>query len=228
MSDEKFQPPEESKWDKGHALVKGAIGAIPIAGGAGAELFQMIVTPPLEKRRQEWMEDVGRALNRLHEEEKIEWEAIQDDPAFITAVMHASQVAIRNHQEEKRNALRNAVLNIALGKEPDEIRQLIFLNLIDRLTVTHLRMLKVFQAPDKHVDIGNITMGSLSTIVKKAFPELASQRELYDKLWSDIVSNGLVTTPGLHTTMGESSLLASRTSDLGNRFLRFIEADETS
>lgn len=38
-----------------HAVVKGVLPTIvPWAGGIAAELFEIVLTPPLNKRRDEW------------------------------------------------------------------------------------------------------------------------------------------------------------------------------
>jgi hypothetical protein len=37
--------------DAAHALAKGVISAVPIAGSIGAEFFSLVISPPMEKRR---------------------------------------------------------------------------------------------------------------------------------------------------------------------------------
>lgn len=61
--------------------------------------------------------------------------------------MHATQIALRSHQTEKLNALRNAIVNVAKGSAPDEVLQNVFLNFVDSFTEMHLKILKVFQSP---------------------------------------------------------------------------------
>ncbi|MDH4155239.1 MAG: hypothetical protein OEV01_15775, partial [Nitrospira sp.] len=41
-------------------------------------------------------------------------EKLAANETFVTVAMHASQMAIRNHQKEKLQAFRNAVLNSGL------------------------------------------------------------------------------------------------------------------
>ena len=55
MTDEKLQVPERSMADAAHALVKAGLSAIPMVGGPAVELFQYVVQPPLERRREAWM-----------------------------------------------------------------------------------------------------------------------------------------------------------------------------
>ena len=51
-------------------------------------------------------------LQNLEEKVKgLTIDTLQDNDAFITTVMRATQSAIRNHQKEKLEALRNATLH---------------------------------------------------------------------------------------------------------------------
>ena len=115
--------PEATLEDRLHTLAKAGIASIPVAGAAASELFTIILAPPLEKRRVEWMNDVAERLKELEEHGELNLEDLQDNETFITTVMQASQAAIRNHQSEKREALRNAVLNAALPQAPEESLQ---------------------------------------------------------------------------------------------------------
>lgn len=219
MSDVKLETPKPSKGDAAHALIKAGLSAIPIVGSPAAELFQHVIQPPLEKRRGEWMEQVGKKLQEL-EENGLNLEDLQQNEEFVSAVMHASQIALRTHQKAKRDALRNAVLNIATGQAPVEALQNVFLNLVDSFTELHLQILKVFQSPPPPP---NMTMGGLSRVLEFNIPELRGNRELYDQLWKDLYTRGLVNTDGLHVTMSGRGLSEKRTTGIGDAFLKFIE-----
>lgn len=219
MSDEKLKVPKRSKGDLAHAVAKAGLSAIPIVGGPAAELFQSLIQPPLEKRRVEWMAQVGAKLGEL-EAAGFKLEDLQKNEEFVSAVMHASQIALRTHQEAKLDALHNAIINVAKGQAPDEAVQHVFLNLVDSFTELHLRILKVFQAPTSPP---GMSMGGLSSVLEHNIPELRGNRELYDQLWKDLYSRGLVNTDGLHMTMSGSGLNQKRTTGIGEAFLKFIE-----
>ena len=65
-------------------------------------------------------------------------------------------------------------------------------------------------------------IGSLSQILTSAYPELQNQRAFYDLVSKDLWNNGLMNTDGLHAMMSASGTGASRSSDIGKQFLRFI------
>jgi len=219
MPDDKFAAPKRTKGDVAHAIAKAGLSVIPIVGGPAAELFQNVIQPPLERRRVEWMVLVGEKLQEL-EGEGFKLEDLQANEEFVSIVMHASQIVLRTHLTAKLEALRNAILNVAKGQAPEEALQNVFLNLVDSFTELHLRILKMFQAPSPPP---NMSMGGLSNVLEHNIPELRGKRELYDQLWKDLYSRGLVNTEGLHVTMTGHGLGQKRTTGIGDAFLKFIE-----
>lgn len=146
---------------------------------------------------------------------------------FITTVMHASQTAIRNYQEEKLEALRNAVLNASLPNPPEEDIQLMFLNFVDALTTWHLRLLKFFENPQawgqKHgISYPSWSIGAPSTVLEHTFPELRGRRELYNQLVKDLFSRGLMRAVSLDTMMSAQGMFASHVTAMGKQFIKFI------
>ena len=71
---------------------------------------------------------------------------------------------------------------LALGQLPEEAIENMFLGFIDSLSDLHIRILRVFQAPQAPA---NMSMGSLSHVLELNLPELKNRRELYDQLWKD-------------------------------------------
>ncbi|MBI3469566.1 MAG: hypothetical protein HY000_41725 [Planctomycetes bacterium] len=229
---EKLTPPKEGAGDHLHTLTRAGLSMIPGVGGPAVELFQTVIAPPIRKRQQLWMEAVAAGLWRLEEKQRCIVEELQNNDSFIDTVMHASQAALRTADEEKRKALRNAVLNAALPNPPDAAKEQVFVNWVDQFTVWHLRILNLFASPDqwfakhgKQPPQWSIA-GSLSQLLIAAFPELANQRPLYDMIGRDLYQRGLLNTEGFHTTMSGHGAMAKRTTDLGDEFLGFIAAPE--
>lgn len=177
-----------------------------------------MIQAPLDKRRTEWMQAVGEKLQEL-ETNGLNLEELQNNEQFISAVMHATQSAMRTHVSAKREALRNAILNVATGQAPEEIEQHLLLSFIDTLTEMHLRILSAFHAPTPQP---TLTMGGLSDVLEFNIPDLRNRREIYDQLWKDLYVRGLVNTEQLHTTMSGNGLAQRRTSNLGESLLKFI------
>jgi hypothetical protein len=222
MAGDKLRVPASSKGDVAHAIAKAGLSAIPIIGGPAAELFQLVVQPPLERRRQAWMAEIGEKLKEL-EANGLDLKKLQNNEGFISTLMHASQLALRTHQKEKIAALRNAIVRVAKGQSPEEAVQHMFLDFIDSLSELHIRILRIFQSPTPPP---NISMGGLSSVLEHNMPQLQGRRDIYDQFWKDLYSRGLVNTDGLHTTMSGSGLGQKRTTNLGDQFLKFISESE--
>lgn len=217
MSDP-IEPPKQSRGDLAFAAAKAALSSVPYIGGPASELLQFVIQPPMERRRVEWMQAVGEKLREL-EEAGLDIEELSNNEEFVSAVMHASSMALRTHQQEKLNALRNAVLNIANGQAPEDALQHMFLRWIDSMSPLHLQILKFFQAPTPPQ---NISMGGLGHVLEQNMPELRDKRHIYDQVWKDLHVNGLTNTDSLHVTMSGHGLGQKRTSELGDAFIAFI------
>lgn len=224
--DNKYKPPKRSSGDVGYAVGKAAISIIPVAGAPASELLGLIVTPPLEKRRLEWMESIGNGLLELEQKVNIVFQELQNNDKFIDAAMDATQIALRTSEKDKLEALKNALLNSALPNSPDESFRKIFFSFIDIFGVFHIKILELFQNPrkwfPKHgMQYQEIVMGgALGHLIEKAFPML--KREIYDQIWKDLYLRGLVSTEGLQTMMTASGVEAKRTTGIGDAFLDFI------
>jgi len=230
MDDEnKYRPPKPSAGDAAHAIVRAGLSNIPYVGVAASELLSAIVIPPLERRRNEWMKEIGEALRKVEAQKGIALEALQEKEEFIDVVIEATQIAIKATKQEKREALKNAILNSALPNSLEESLQKMFLSFIDTLTVWHLRLLDLFNDPPAYIkkhnlQFGSISMGAMSLLVENAFPELQGRRNVYDLIWKDLYSRALVNTDGLHTMMTRSGILAKRTTEIGELFLGYIKS----
>ena len=214
------EPPGTTKGDVAHSLAKAGLSLIPVAGGPAVELFQLLLQSPLEKRRMEWMQAVGEKLQEL-EDRGLKLDELQNNEQFVTAVMHATQAALRTHVSAKRDALRNAILNVATGQAPEETVQHLLLSFIDTLTEMHLRILNAFHEPTPPP---GLSIGGLSDVLEYSIPDLRNRREIYDQLWQDLYARGLVNTEQLHITMSASGLSARKTTGLGEVLLKFIAA----
>lgn len=119
---------------------------------------------------------------------------------------------MRTHQAEKLDALRNAVMIVALSKAPADDLQSIFLNLVDTFTPIHLKLLSFFDAPDG--------------TTRDRFRQ---QRELTDQAICDLRDRGLLHDTRAYAARGRDDSEALvyyqwNVTSIGNEFLQFIRA----
>ncbi len=221
------QFPQPTLRDYAHTLAKAVISAQPDYGVYAAELFDIVIAPPLAKRRDKWLEELARAVRDLQSKiPGFKIENLSENEMFITAVMHATAVAMKNHQKEKLDALRNAVLNSALSNSPATDLQLIFLGWVDSLTPLHLGLLTVLSDPAswEYTVVPEQkpgTMGSLANVIYLGFPALRAQGTIADKVMNDIANEGLVGSSVSRMVKGYM-IMAPQVTDLGIQFLAFI------
>lgn len=228
-SNNRLTPPEETGFDKAHSVAKGVISSVPVVGGVGAEVFSMIFRQPIVRRTEEWMNDVASFLHILEEQvEGFSIESLSENEEFVTTLAHASQIAMRNHHQEKLEALRNAVLNVALPDAPDADLQLMFLEFVDTLTTWHIRTLQLFHDPEawekqhgKHLRRPSIS-SSLSQLLYDAYPELHAMDDFSRLLAKDLYARGLLNTDHINTMMTADGAFQSSSTEIGKQFLRFI------
>ncbi len=215
--------------DIAYSIVKAGLGAVPIAGSAAVELFTHIVTPPIEKRRIAWMHDIGERLEKLEGQGYITLSELKDNPAFIDTVIKTTQYALRTSEAEKIEYFRNALINTAIGESPEQSESQIFLNLLDSYTIWHVRILKLFDNPshwfetNKIEPLRNVMGGGLKIILEIAFPELKGRTDFCNLIWEDLKRAGLHNSGSLGAMMTGSGLLQNQTTDIGRRFLQFID-----
>ena len=141
--------------------------------------------------------------------------------------MQATQIVIRNHNKEKLDALRNAVLNAALPNPPEESIQLIYLNLIDFFTPWHLRILKFIDDPpniyNEYVFRNTIiTTNHIGIMLIEFFPELNNNYSLCNQIIKDLYDRGMI-NPMDRPDINILKLLgSSQTTPFGKAFLQFI------
>jgi len=136
---------------------------------------------------------------------------------------------MRTSQEDKREALLNAISNSTSSTTVQAAIRQMYLRLIDDFTEWHIRLLKLFSDPPRWFSDHNvkpprnIAMGSLAQVLEAAYPELMNKRSFYDQVWRDLNNAGLVSTDSLQSGMTERGMMEQRATERGKEFLWFIQ-----
>lgn len=201
------------------------IGSIPLVGSAGEKYFARLITPSLDRRRSDWFNDLARDFRRLASRvEGIGPELFSSD-GFVDAITQAATSAVKTSNREKREALRNAVLNSAKGSL-GEHKQAVFLFAVDSLTPLHLEVLKFFHNPSAWFLQPGLTApqvdlsGNLMRILHAAFPHLKGE-SILSLAYGDLADRGYIEANDLHTQIGRH-VYRPTTTPLGREFLAFV------
>jgi hypothetical protein len=211
--DRRLQPaPEHTELDWGIEAAKVLALPLPFLG-TGVALFSALIAPLRTKRLSDWLEDLRLKVNELaHRVDGFTWERLANDEAFASAFSQATEAALRTHQSEKLQALRNALLNVAAGTAPNGDVQSLFLTFVDSFTPTHIQILALF----------NVKEGA----DRRPFTE---RRDLSDQAVRDLRDRGLLRDGRAYAAQNRESTDALVTgpwtvTHFGRQFLEFISS----
>jgi hypothetical protein len=167
--------PGRTAFDWGLSAAKAGTLIFPFLG-PGITLFDLLTGPKRNKRMGDWCEDLRQRLNDLSRKvHGLTPEKLIGSEAFEFALTQATIAALKTRQKEKLEALRSAVLNVAIGTTPAEDLQALFINLIDSFTPQHLLALDYLKRRNQAL------RGKLST-----------QEDLTDQAVTDLNSRGMI------------------------------------
>jgi hypothetical protein len=204
-----------------------AISPLPFAGGI-AEVFATVFGPPIEKKRDKLLNEIYSDIRRLESRvEGLTFENLAQNEGFTSTLLHAQRIAMQTHQQEKLEALSNAVINAALPNSPDEDLQLMFINFIDFLTPWHLRILSLVHDPltvlkQRGIKPPGWIAAGLRSLILLVYPELKVREEFLLQIIRDLFSRGLIRSDSIGTNLSQGAIFESQTTDMGKEFWKFI------
>ena len=228
MENKKNEVPQGSISDVIHTGVTVVLNAIPILGLG--ELFKATITPPLERRRDQWMQAVGEALEQLQKKQGVSMESLRDNEEFISLLTEASRAAISTHVEQKREALRNTLIN-SLSPDSTYDRSSLYIRTIDRLVPFQMRILEYINSLPSFEPISSERSSQdiflHDVLVLANGPEIESLTVSLPELkvyLADLVQIGLIVKDDTVFNLDVSSRMPYyKLSDFGQYFRQFIQ-----
>ena len=202
--------------------MKTAASVIPIGGPLVTTVYDVVKSNALARRQEQWKNVIEERLSKI--EEKLEM--IGDNDLFATALIKATETAMKTANEEKRKCLANAVIN-SVRMDIEEEKMIVFLDLLDRYTISHIKIINFFFKPTRFngVSSDSYGMGSPKEPLFSVYPEL--ENLLFDKIYNDLYVDGMVSTQNLNVTITGRGMVYKRTTVLGDEFLKFILDDNS-
>lgn len=218
--------PEPSKGDLAEDMARTGLSLVPGLGAPAAALIDVVFAPALEKRRIQWFNELAELVNDLEARDpSLTVASLSADDEWIDAVLAATRIALSTGREEKWRALKSAVAHVALRDEPDHDLDSTFLNLIDVLTPSHLRVLHMLQSTEAFATGQGTTVPvtidrSFRRVVERLLPDVPLG--VYTLLRTDLESRGLVMTGYPAVAASRNPVDQRLTTPLGDKFLSFI------
>lgn len=140
---------------------KTAVSAIPVGGALVTSIYDTVKSNCLEKRRKKWQEALENRISKL----EATLNDIGNSEIFTTAIIKATEVAMKTGNEEKLKYLANATAN-SYESNIDETRFWLYMDLVDRYTSAHIEMMKHYMIPsnaepDREDDVSCMILNTL-------------------------------------------------------------------
>jgi len=213
--------------------VEAGVSSIPLVGSALAAVLVKGLSWKLERRQEEWFSELADGLEELQSRvDGSELPTLLSNDLFVDAVVSATRTITHTHEREKIAALRNAVLNSAAPDAPEADVQAIMLDLIDRFTASHFRLLSLWDDPPAWFAEHNLAVPQAAYVtnrtvtVEVGLPEMRGRKEIYMLVYDELRAAHMLTAE-LGGSVQPPSLMSRLTNDFGRQFVRFINPPAT-
>ena len=204
-------------------IFKAVLATAPFGGGL-ASLITDYIPSARSQRIETFAEQTAQDLERLQAQVDQEYLTTQE---FAFIFEKCFRGAAEYPQQEKLRAFRAILINAATGKVADEQEKEYFLNLVNTLTVLHIRILRFLHQPEKYLtEIGvplDSIRGGFAQMFTTAVPD--TRLDVIKAAFGDLHRAGLINTDAsIFSTMTSAQglqLLGGRVSDLGASFVEF-------
>ena len=200
---------------------KTALSMIPVGGALITSVWDSIKSNCAQKRLDEWQNVIEERLSKVDES----LENIGTNENFTSAMFQATELAIKTAENKKRIYLANAVSN-SLTCTFEESIIMIFFDMIGKYSLWHIKILDYFQNPLKfeiaQKSKSTYMMGSPKTVLYDVYQELRDKDEYVNRIVKELYADGLMNTGGLDVIMTGDGMVASRVTDMGKEFIKFI------
>jgi hypothetical protein len=180
-------------------VAEAALGSVPMVGNALAVTFVTALGWRLEQRREKWFTELAAGVEELRQRvDGLDLETLTGNDLFVDAVVTATRTVEHTHQAEKIEALRNAMLNSVASGAPDADTQATMLNLIDRFTPSHMRMVTLWDNPPAWFASHGIPQPqaafttSRTVTIQTGLPEMHGRKDFYMLVASELIAAGLM------------------------------------
>lgn len=196
------------------------------------EIANAVIGEPAQKRLEVFVRLIAEQIQKLADKvEKLDF----DNPAFQSTCIHAAEIVLRTHLEEKRQLLCNAVLNSAIQSElPEEMQRQIYMDLLEKLTPTHIKVLRLFASQKLahvHIELGDPNwinvinyVDPMHEVFDKELPETIGHENLRLRFVNDLFAEALIANIFPERESLSEIAYSPKPTQLAKGFLKFVES----
>lgn len=212
------------------ATAKAAISIIPIGGAFLSEYISLAQEKIADKRTKEWVKMVEQKIEKL----ECDIQELSNNEMFFTAINIATTKALKELHYDKRKYFANALFNSFAIEEIIEEKKLIFFNILEKYTLTSIKLLKLYSVDNynesdyiERSGSGMVTttypgQEKAMTYILKYIKDLEGERELAQNLITQLFNDGLIEKIDFNIPEYPKESRRKRTTELGDDFLKFI------
>ena len=211
------------------ATAKGAVSAIPFAGGLVSEYINLAQTNVASKRMEKWMSYVEKVLKEIN----YSIEDLSKNEEFYSCVQATTLGAMRAYQEEKRSLFANALFSSANNLDINCDKKLFYISLLDSYTLSHITLLRYLSEDSSQQEIKNTNRGMISSRniggtekpldgILENNPEFKKDLSFAKHLLEKLISDSMIGFFDLNMPVSRKASRAKRTTKNGDDFLAFI------
>ena len=207
-------------------IIRAGLATTPFCGGIASLMSDYIPSSKFQ-RLEQFAENIAKCLNDL--QDQVNQNRIQTDE-FAFIFEKCFRGVAENYQKEKLDAFKGILINSAIGLDISEDEKEYFLNLVNTLSVLHIRILKFMVNPTDYLINYNIPVenirGGFSQFFPVAIPGISL--DVIKSAFGDLHQNGFTNTDksmfGTMTAGQGMDLLENRVTPLGISFINFCTA----
>jgi hypothetical protein len=207
-------------------VLKSGLANLPFVGSAIVELMDFYIPDSKGKRLLEFVADLRIDIDKV--KDTIDKDVVKTDE-FAYLFEQTFRAVYENYQKEKIDAFRALLVNAMIKTDVEAEQQELFLNTLKSLSLIHLRFLKMFYNPKRHVEENKISISpnivSSGTIkmLKELFPQY-DESQIYTVI-NDLYNAGLINLPSNSLGAGGAwglQMVENRLTTFGKSLLNFI------
>ena len=228
----RIELPDTAEVDMVDTALQVGLNLIPVVGGTVAAAAALMTKQVVKQRTEIFFQSVVDKLEELGiRVDQLE----QLQETFASRIQQGILAAQHTNQQDKLEALRNAVVNCVLPTAPEETLQQIFISLVDELSDLHLRLVVFLVEPTRFgMDPDDVQyLHGLNPRNPRATWDILEQnvaprmrRDLVNLCFEDLVRHGLAENNTGTERFGGAGI--PRINTIGLDFYHFITLEKSN
>lgn len=214
-----------TKADFGVSIIQGILSEIPVLG----KILSEYIPSARFLRLEDFAKQIADDFKKFSD--KIDTEYVSTDN-FAFIFEKCFRLAAENHQKDKLEAFRFALINSAIHKEISEFEKEYFLYLVDTFTTVHIRIIKFMIEPSDFLTFEQMNNaykdGNIAKVFSFVMPDMPL--DVVKSAFGDLLDRKLINNYDSIFSMTKSGIpvFSNTITQLGLRFIRFLTMPTTN